>query len=91
MDRAEATVVVTNEVGLHARPAALFVRKAKEFESTITVQNLTRNGEAADAKSPLSVIKAAVAQNHEIKIVAEGPDAQRAVDALVELVETELA
>lgn len=91
MDRAEATVVVTNEVGLHARPAALFVRKAKEFESAITVQNLTRNGEAADAKSPLSVIKAAIAQNHEIKIVAEGPDAQDAVRALVSLVETELA
>ena len=55
----------------------------------ICVQNLTRNG-GADA-DPLSVIKAAVAQNHEIKIVAEGPDAQQAVDALVELVETELA
>ncbi|HEX7099292.1 MAG TPA: HPr family phosphocarrier protein [Acidimicrobiia bacterium] len=91
MDRAEATVVITNEVGLHARPAALFVRKAKEFESNITVQNLTRNGEVADAKSPLGVIKAAISQNHEIHIVAEGPDAQEAVDALVTLVETELA
>jgi len=91
VDRAEATVVVTNEVGLHARPAALFVRKAKEFESAITVQNLTRNGEPSDAKSPLQVIKAAIAQNHEIRIVAEGADAQEAVDALVDLVETELA
>ena len=89
MDRAEATVVVTNEVGLHARPP-LFVRKAKEFESTITVQNLTRNGEAADAKSTQCHQGGGRPEPRD-QIVAEGPDAQQAVDALVELVETELA
>jgi len=91
MNRAEATLKVTNEVGLHARPAATFVRKAKEFESDIHVQNLTRGSDPADAKSPLQVLKAAVAKDHEIRITAEGTDAEAAVNALVELLETELA
>lgn len=90
MSRAEATVKVTNQVGLHARPAAAFVRKAKEYESAIQIVNLTRDGEPADAKSPLQVIKAAVAKDHEVRISAEGVDAQEAVAALVDLVETEL-
>lgn len=91
MDRAEATVAVTNDVGLHARPAALFVRKAKEFESAITIENLSRGGSPVDAKSPLQVIKAAVAKDHEVRITADGEDASEAVTALVDLVESTLA
>lgn len=88
MARVEAVVTVTNEVGLHARPAAIFVRAAQEFESSITVENLSRGGAPVDAKSPLQVIKAAIAQNHSIRIAAEGDDAERAVAALVSLIES---
>lgn len=88
--RAEARAVIQNEVGLHARPAALFVKSAKRFASDITLRNLTRGGDPVDAKSPVQVIKAGVAQGHEVLISAEGPDADEAVAALVGLIEREL-
>jgi phosphotransferase system HPr (HPr) family protein len=84
----EATITITHEVGLHARPAATFVKTAKEYESKITVTNLTRDGAAADAKSVVQIFKAAVAKDHEIRITAEGPDEDEAVAALVGLIES---
>lgn len=85
---AEATITITHEVGLHARPAATFVKTAKEFESTITVTNITRDGASADAKSLVQIFKAAVAKDHEVLITAEGPDEDEAVAALVGLIES---
>lgn len=85
---AEATVVVEHEVGLHARPAATFVKAAKEFESDIRITNLTRGTDPADAKSLVQIFKAAVAQGHEVRISAEGPDESNAVESLVKLIES---
>jgi phosphocarrier protein len=85
---AEATTVVEHEVGLHARPAATFVKAAKEFESNITITNLTRDNDPADAKSLVQIFKAAVAQGHEVRIAAQGPDEREAVDTLVNLIDT---
>ncbi len=82
------TVTITHEVGLHARPAATFVKKAAEFESAITIENLTRGGDPMNAKSVVSVFKAAVAQGHDVKIIADGSDERAAMDALVELIES---
>lgn len=84
----ETTITVTNEVGLHARPAATFVKSAAGFESDITITNLTRSGDPVNAKSVVSVFKAAVAQNHEVRLSAEGPDEAEAIAALVELIES---
>lgn len=84
----ERQVKVRGEVGLHARPAANFVKTAQRFSSRITVTNLTRQGEPVDAKSLLQLLKIAVAKDHEIRIVAEGDDEQQAVDTLADLVET---
>ncbi len=84
----ERQVKVHSEVGLHARPAANFVKTAQRFSSRITVTNLTRQGEPVDAKSLLQLLKIAVAKDHEIRIVAEGDDEQQAVDTLADLVET---
>lgn len=83
---AEATIVVEHEVGLHARPASTFVKAAQAFESTITISNLTRGSEPADAKSLVQIFKAAVGQGHEMRITAEGSDEDEAVEALVRLV-----
>ncbi len=84
----EATVVVTHEVGLHARPAATFVKTAKEFDAAINVTNVTRGTDPADAKSLVQIFKAAVAKDHEIKISADGSDEAEAVAALVGLIES---
>ena len=84
----EATIVVTNEVGLHARPAATFVKTAKGFDSSIAVINLTRGSDPADAKSLVQIFKAAVAKDHEIKITTQGADENEALAALLGLIES---
>ena len=82
----ESKIVVKHKVGLHARPASMFVQTANKFESEITVRNVTANGEPVDAKSILMVLTLGVVQNHEIELCAEGPDEQKAVESLSELV-----
>lgn len=83
----EASIVVRHEVGLHARPAASFVKLASTFGSDIRVVNVTRGTDPADAKSIIQVFKIAVAQDHEILLTADGNDEQEALDALVALIE----
>lgn len=84
----EAAIVVRHEVGLHARPAANFVKLAASFASDIKIANRTRGSESVDAKSIVQVFKIAVAQDHEVFLTAEGDDEQEAVDALVGLIES---
>ncbi len=79
-----ATAAVQHAVGLHARPAARFVKRAKGYESTITIRNLTRDGETVDAKSLVKVIKIAAAQHQEVEIVVEGPDEDEALAGLLD-------
>ncbi|HRJ58659.1 MAG TPA: HPr family phosphocarrier protein [Anaerolineales bacterium] len=83
----EATIPVRNEVGLHARPAALFVKTAAKFSSTIKVKNLTTNGNFVDAKSIIMVLTLGVMKDHEVVIQSEGADADAALDALRALIE----
>lgn len=83
----ETKITVTNKVGLHARPAALFVQTANKFSSSIKVRNLTSNGKIVDAKSIIMVLTLGVMKDHEIQIQAEGTDEAAAVGALQSLVE----
>lgn len=84
---AEAEVEVSNPSGLHARPAATFVRASAAFAADVTVTNLTRDTlRSASAKSVLGVMGLAVARGHRIRIVAQGTDADEAVARLTELV-----
>jgi phosphotransferase system HPr (HPr) family protein len=83
----EVTLTIKHEVGLHARPAAVFSKTAQTYQSKITVKNLTRDTPVADAKSVISLFKAAVAQNHTIYMTAEGEDEEAALAALVGLIE----
>ena len=83
------TLTIHNAVGLHARPAAIFVKTAKEYPCTITVRNLTTGKAAANAKSPLAVLTQAVKQGHQIEIVAEGDSADGALAALKQLIESD--
>lgn len=83
----EITVMVKHEVGLHARPAAEFVKLAKQFESKIILTNLTRNGKPTDAKSILGILQAAVSKDQQVHLQAEGADAEAALAALTALIE----
>lgn len=84
------TVMVINPTGVHARPAADFVRRAKEFKSKIKVKNLSniQDPEAVNAKSITSVLSIAICLGNTIEISAAGDDEQQAVEALKELVES---
>ena len=71
------------EEGLHARPAAMFVKTAKGFSSEIVV---VKGDKEANAKSSMKIMSLAAKKGDGITIRAEGEDAEEAVDALVELI-----
>jgi phosphocarrier protein HPr len=82
----ENKIVVTHKVGLHARPASIFVQTANKFEAEISVQNLTGGSDLVDAKSIIMVLTLGVLQNHEILIQADGSDEEQALQTMTELV-----
>ena len=87
----QVTLDVRNPSGLHARPAALFVRAAAAFSADVRVVNLTRDPrKAAPAKSLLALLALGVSSGDRIHIVARGSDAGAAVAALRTLVESGL-
>ena len=85
-----ARVVVRNPSGLHARPAALFVRTCGQFGSRITVSNPGADKGPVDAKSILSVLTLGVSSGTEIEVSAEGEDANAALAAIRAVVEAGL-
>jgi phosphocarrier protein HPr len=74
------------EEGLHARPAAQFVKTAKQFSSDIVVIKGERE---ANAKSSLKLMTLGAKKGDKITISAEGEDAQEAVDTLTQLISAE--
>lgn len=78
----ELKLEIKNKVGLHARPAALFVQTANKFKSKITVMN---GAATANAKSILNVLTLGAVNGAIITVVAEGEDAEQALNALKEL------
>lgn len=79
-------ILVTHPVGLHARPAAEFVKTAGKFPCNITVCNLTTTGKTVNAKSILSVLTLGVQKGHTIRIETNGEKEEEALAALKELV-----
>lgn len=81
-------VLFQHAAGLHARPAATFVKLAASFTSRITIGNTSKTARAVNAKSIISIMSAGIKKNDTIIITAEGDDEQAALDALVELVKS---
>lgn len=75
----EFSYKVVDELGIHARPAALFVNQAKRFSSSIT---LSAKGKECDVKSILAVMKMVIKQGDQIKVRVEGNDEDEAVAVL---------
>jgi phosphocarrier protein HPr len=78
------TVVLKTQNGLHTRPAAEFVKLAKSFAATITVE---ANGGGANAKSLFKLQLLGLAQGSAMRLAAEGEDARAALDALAAFIE----
>jgi phosphocarrier protein HPr len=81
MARAEVTVV--NRLGLHARPSAKVTAAAGRFRAEVW---LSRNTRKVNAKSIMGVMMLAAARGSTLVVEAEGPDADQAVAALVDLI-----
>jgi phosphotransferase system HPr (HPr) family protein len=79
-------LTVRNPSGLHARPAATFVKAASAFKSKITVENITRGTAPGDAKSFLKVITHGAVKGHVIRLTIDGEDEDSAAKTLGDLV-----
>ena len=81
-------VKIKNPTGLHLRPAGMFCKRTAEFDEcniTFHVDNTT-----GSAKSVLSVLAACIKQGDEIEIICDGKDEEKALEAMVHLIEVEL-
>jgi phosphocarrier protein HPr len=83
---AEAQVMITHEVGLHARPSVKFTKLAKSFAAQVEIA-LSPEGPWFDAKSIVKVMAAKAPKGTMLHIRAKGDGAGEAVGALVELVQ----
>jgi len=77
-------LVVTNKLGIHARPAALFVKTANQFVADIYVE---KDGETVNGKSIMGLMMLAAGPGSRLRVKAEGDDALRALGELEGLVE----
>jgi len=75
-------VVIKNTLGLHARPAALFVQLANKFQSEIFVE---KKEQKVNGKSIMGIMTLAAGKGQKITITADGNDAEKAVNALEKL------
>lgn len=76
-------IVISNQVGLHARPATFFIQKANEFKSNITIE---RDGRSVNAKSLLGVLSLGIMRGTVIQVTANGEDEEDAIAAIETLV-----
>jgi phosphocarrier protein HPr len=75
--------IVINKLGIHARPAAMFVKTAGKFKSEITVE---KDGENVNGKSIMGLMMLAAGQGSKLRITAAGDDAAAALAALEALI-----
>ncbi len=76
-------VIINNQIGLRARPAAFFIQKANEFKCSIQVEREERR---VNAKSILGVLSLGIVKGTKVTIIADGVDEDEALVALTELV-----
>ncbi|MGP4073324.1 HPr family phosphocarrier protein [Piscibacillus sp. B03] len=82
----EKELSVQLETGLQARPAAKFVQEANRFSSDVFLE---KDGKRVNAKSIMGVMSLAIGSNEVVKIQAEGPDEEEAMESLITFIESE--
>jgi phosphotransferase system HPr (HPr) family protein len=91
-DTHEIVLTITNDAGLHLRPAALFVRTAARFTSDIRIANLSRDpSKEVNAKSMMGLMQLGVGPGQQVQVRTTGEDAADAVAALEHLVANNFA
>jgi phosphocarrier protein HPr len=76
----QATITITDPVGLHARPAAIVVQTAGKYKARISLEH---GDKRADARSIIQLLGLGVRQGSSVNIVAEGADASQALEAIL--------
>lgn len=84
-DTHQTIVTIRNKLGLHARPAMALVDLTNQFESDVALQR-DDSSETIDGKSIMQVMMLAATKGTRLKVVATGPDAQKLVLAITEIV-----
>ncbi len=84
---ASRKVTIKNKLGLHARPAMMFVETASKYQAAVSVCR-TDQSEPVDGRSIMQMMMLAATEGTELKISATGEDAEDVVKALVELVKS---
>ncbi|SDH76054.1 phosphocarrier protein HPr [Alteribacillus bidgolensis] len=79
----QKTFTITNDTGIHARPATQLVNKAGQFSSELTLEY---NGKSVNLKSIMGVMSLGVGKGAEVTITAEGGDEEEAIQAVDEVV-----
>lgn len=82
------SVTVVLDAGLHARSAALFVQTASKYASHIWVE---KDDKKVNAKSIMGIMSLGVAKGNNVTVLAEGEDAEKAVENLITLLKQETA
>ena len=83
VQKIEKEIPIGNRLGLHARPAAMFVRIASRYRSEIWV---SKEGEEVNGKSIMGLMMLAAGQGSKLRLRCEGPDADEAVEELEALI-----
>lgn len=83
--RIEKELVLKNKLGLHARPAAMFVQVANKFKSDIL---LSKDSQSVNGKSIMGILTLAAEHGSIIHIVIDGPDAESMMGEVVALFES---
>ena len=78
-------VVIKNRAGIHARPAAMIVKTANEFDSQVYLE---KDSTRINSKSIMGIITLGASFNTKLRVVAEGDDEDAAVEAIVHLFES---
>ena len=81
----EKDISITNRLGLHARPAAMFVRIASRFRSEVWV---SKEGEEVNGKSIMGLMMLAAGKGSVLHLRCEGPDADKALEDLEQLIKS---
>ncbi|TDQ40421.1 phosphocarrier protein HPr [Aureibacillus halotolerans] len=83
----EKTFAITNDTGLHARPATQLVNKAGQYQADI---NISYNDKSVNLKSIMGVMSLGVPKGATVKLSADGRDEQEAIEGLTEAITAEL-
>ena len=76
-------ITIINKLGLHARATAKLVNTASEYDSSVRISG---KGRDVDAKNIMQVMMLAASKGTDVELIADGPDEEQAIEALVELI-----